>query len=271
MKLCSAAYLPRPDWQCAKAFVENLAKFPAVHDLLTFSEHPWPGAIPLRRNPEELRNSRLRDGQVNPFAINNALWLTAVQIAISKGYTHMLYLEADCRVAVPGWDDIIFDEFFSVGRPLIAGGTLIVYNPCAAGEKARLRWEELVGRNHSKNFPTPTYGWMGAANPGPSCVFPNGALAVYDLGWVDRLMGISLAAAEGRIGDVAATGTAFDKRFGEVIWDMWKEESYDVLASLTKAFSGYGEVVTTADQRKEMLRTGRYIAIHQIKDQWQPE
>jgi hypothetical protein len=261
MKLCVATYLPPPSFGCAKVFVENLELFPPRVPLLAYSDHPWPGAIALKGNPEQVKRATFANGKINPFAINNLLWLTGLRIARDQGYSHMLYLEHDCRVGVKNWDDRIFEEYFSIGRPLVAGGNLACYNPCNHSPEAARRWQKLVAGNVKRNLPIPTYGWMGASNQGPSCVFTNGALAIYDVAWMGQMFDLSNTM------DIAAAESAFDMVLGVRIWDIFFEDSYEVFGHLDSVFSGYGDVLSTEEERLQWLREGRYVGVHQVKSQ----
>jgi len=263
IKLATLAYAPPPSFGCARVFMENLQKFPSRYDLLIYSEHDWPGAIKIK-SPEILKGAKFADGKPNKFAIPNATFFTGLRIAASKGYTHMLFLESDCRVGQKHYDEVIFDEFFSMGRPLIAAGTLACFNPCAAGGESARRWARLVARNIKRNVPVATYGWLPALVKGPSCVFPNGALAVYDVTWCQRFWDL------GNTIQLSALTTAYDMALGTEIWKRFEEDSYEVVGWLDSVGSFYGDVLTSALERREMLLSGKIVAGHQHKDDWQP-
>lgn len=259
MKPATVLYLPPPAaYASATALLDNLQQYPAKGELIVFSEHDYklPGQIVLKRSPDEIKNEK-------KFAINNLIWLSALRIAKSQGISHMLYLEADCRVA-DGWDAKIFEDYFSLGRPCIAAGTLAVYNPCSAGKKAAKRWEDLVAMNWRRNIPVATYGWMPANQSGPSCVFPNGALAVYDVMWMEKLFDLDKTAK------TAVEIGPFDMELGIRVWKEFADESYDVLGYLSSVYSGYGDALTTEEERLGMLRDGKVVAVHQCKGVGQP-
>lgn len=260
---CSLFYCPRPGFGCATVAMENLRKFKTRYPLVVYSEHDYPDTIRIK-DPEILKGSTFADGKPNKFAIPNATFFTGLRIAISQGYTHFCFVESDCRVGCDFWDERIFDEFFGMGRPLIAAGTLACFNPCAAGSQAALKWGQLVARNVKRNVPVATYGWLPAANPGPSCVFPNGALAVYDVAWCQRFWDLSNTMTLSRV------TTAYDMAVGVQVWDRFGLDSYEVLGYLECIFSGYGDALTTPEERREMLTSGKIVAGHQYKDNWQP-
>jgi hypothetical protein len=261
MKLCNLAYLPPPRLTGAATFVDNLNACPSKYPLVSYSEHDWPGVFKLKGDPEDVKkNAVFPDGRRNPYAINNVLWLTGLRIARERGFTHALYLEHDCRVGVKHWDERVYEEFFSIGRPLIAGGNLGTYNPCNAGPEAARRWADLVSKNTRKNVPIPTYGWLRADAQAPSCVFPNGALAIYDIAWMSQLF----ENLENTL-NVGSMTSAFDMVLGVRVWDNFQEDSYEVFGHLNSVFSGYGDVLSTEAERLSWLREGKYVGVHQVK------
>lgn len=261
MKTVTIAYCPPFSFPGAEAFGRNLKAFPPTGEFVTYSDAPgnWPAAIPLNGNPEQFRGAKFSDGKPNPFAVHNVVWLTGLRIARDRGATHVLYVEADCRMGKEGWDEIIFEEYFNLGKPAIVAGTLSVYNPCNSTPRGCQKWRDLVGKNHRHGIPTATYGWFGANQPGPSCCFPNGALAVYDMAWMQAFWNLDDTAG------AAVNNTAFDMAIGQKLWEMFGDDAYEVVGSLDSVFSGYGNVLTTEEQRLQMVRDGKIVGCHQVK------
>lgn len=271
MKLAVLAYLPPKAWGCSATFAKNLEKFPTKYDLLTYSEsEDWPSAIRLRGNPEVVKGARMipsprsAHGSQNPFAVNNLVFFTGLNVAIKNGYTHAIYLESDCRVGRAHWDEVLFDEFFTIGRPLVCGGTLAVYNPCNYSPKATRRWEALVARNYRRNVPVATYGWLPASQKHPSMVFPNGAFSVLDLAWMARLYDLSDTMK------LAVNSQPWDFETGLRIWEKFEEDAFEVCGFMNSIYSGYADILTTPDERKDMITSGKVVGAHQIKDNWMP-
>lgn len=260
MKLAIIGYVPPPKLPAAEVFLKNVREHHKhTHELLLYSDHKWPDVIPLKANPEAFRDMTGRDGRPNPFSMNNALFFTALKIAIAHKVTHLIYLESDCRVGVDHWDELIFEQYFQSGKPSIIGGTTAVYNPCSHSLKAAKRWEALVARNTRRNVPIATYGWKGAADNSGSCVFVNGALGVYDVAWMQKLFDLS------DIATLCSQSTAWDMAVGLELWKIFGPDVYDVVTHLDCIFSSYGDVLTTESQRLEMVRNGTVCAIHQCK------
>ncbi len=241
----------------------NLRKFKSRYPIVLFANHPWPDTLRVG-DPEILKGSRFPDGKPNPFGVNNAVFLTAMRVAQANGYTHVVYLESDIRVGQDYWDEKIFEEFFGLGRPCIAAGSLCCYNPVNFSPEAARRWHRLVAGNTKRNVPCATYGWMRADQKGPSCVFPNGALGVYDIAWMGKLFDLEHTL------DIAAITTAWDMRTGILLWQMFEEDAYEVLGQLNCIYSGYSDIVTTPEERRQMLRDGKIVAYHQEKTDYQP-
>lgn len=274
MKLLSIGYVPPPKLPCATAFYENMRQFKCKHERILLSDHDWPDTFKLKLSPE----APYADGKPHKFAINNVLFFTCLRVAAERGYSHMIYLEADCRVGCDYWDDIMFAEHFSVGRPLVCSGSLACYNPANYSLKAMQRWEKLVVDNAIKwqkkpydqcrlNMPIATYGWKGASEKSPSCVFPNGALSILNVEWMKELFPLMSTGAV----KLAETQGPFDMAIGILAWEKLKEDAYEVMAHLNCIYSGYSDVITTESERQEMLTSGRVCAAHQFKSDWRPK
>lgn len=284
VKYCALAYLPPKSVPGAVAFWENLQKFPAKGDLLLYSDADYPGAIKLRDNPENFKPDKQEGtfvegpnaGKPNVFAMHNALFLTGVKIALGKGYTHICYLEADCRVGVKGWDEVIFDEYFSMGRPTIVAGTLAIYNPSNWGLDSARAAQRLTSKLPKHGIPIGVYGWSpdrggwGANEKAPTVVFPNGALAVYDMHWLTTRLFTFDSPDPMSLSIQARQNTAFDLAIGQRIFKEFDVDAFEVIGQLESTYSGYGNVLTTQEDRQELLLSGKVVSAHQFKDDWQP-
>jgi hypothetical protein len=266
LKLGLLLYLPPPNVGYAQVFFDHLQRYKRANELILYSEHPWPGAIMLKGNPESFRNTRTREGAPSKFAIANATFVAGLRIAWLNHYTHVILIEPDVRFARHYWDQEIFNEYFDLGFPAIAAGTLVCFNMCNYSPLAAARWADLVKSNPRRNFPIVSYGWLGGGVKGQSIVFPNGALAVYDVAWMHKLFGLDSVNYH-----EVAQDTAWDQLIGLRIWDIFKDDSYLVVGHLNCIFSGYGNVVTEPEQRRALLTSGEICAMHQEKENWVPE
>ena len=269
MRLTVCGYVPPLSFNngTSRVFLENLQKFSPTNDLLLFcdpsQDELFTGMHQFKVGVDEFARAnrelfRTPDRLINQWGVNNLIWSNVMRLTIDKGYTHCIYIESDCRFGQRGWDAVMFNEFFSSPSPLIAAGTLVCYNPHGGGMKALQRWESfIVANNKKKNFPVATYGFGQACKDGTS-IFPNGALGVYDLTWIKKWFDLT---------DVPAICKmkAWDFALGEKVWQDFGLDSYDVVGMLRSVYSGYGETVTTEEQRLQMLREKQIIACHQVK------
>jgi hypothetical protein len=274
MKLGIFGYCPPAKFQdgLSMAFLENLKRFPAKNELILFTDpnptHPeiagWPGMVFLKADPEKVfprQGFQKSDGTY--WAINNAVFLTACQMAVGKGFSHMIYLEADCRMGEAHWDEVIYDEFFSNPVPCVAGGSIVCWNPHAGGMESLKRWEDLIVRSNKekRNFPIPTYGW-GQNKGDKVSIFPNGALGVYDLKWMTKFF----ASPDGTWdAQTFAQKHAWDFVIGEAIWAEFGIDAYDMVCHLKSVYSSFGNLITSEEERLQMLRDHRVSAVHQVK------
>lgn len=256
-------YIPPPQFKqnVAGVFLDNLKRHPAKHDICLYSDHPYDlpwikHFVKLKGAPDAFKNFQV-NGKLNEWAMNNAIWLAGMKIARDIGFTHIIYLESDCRVGEVGWDVPMYEEYFNLRKPCIAAGSLVCWNPTVAGMEGLKRWEALISSNRKRNFPIPTYGW-GSTVKDKVCVFPNGALGVYDMTWILKLFDVN--------DQTEILGShAWDFCLGERIWAQFGLQSYDMVANLNCVFSSYGDVITTEPERLQMLKDKRVVSVHQIK------
>lgn len=248
------------------AFIENIRKFRTRHELILFSDGNWADCVKIP-DPELAvdRNAKLKNGQTNTFALNNLLFLTALRIAAHRGITHLLYVEADCRVGCHEWDGILFDAHFRHPEPVICSGTVVIFNPCNAGRESQNRWMDYITKtNTRRNYPIATYGYGGQSLATGSAIFTNGALGVYDLRWLSKFFADALG-PQGKSRALAEASFAWDFAIGFAIWKEFGIHSYDVVAHVPQVFSSFGDVLTTEEERMTMLRNGDCCAVHQVK------
>jgi hypothetical protein len=283
MKLGIFGYCPPPHFKGAKAFVDNIMKFRPKNELFLFSDHGDYQFHPCA-NPEEMRHHNPRCG------ISNSLFILAIRYAIRREFTHMLYLEADCRVGVDGWDEAMFAEFFSFKFPKIAAGSLVSHSGTNGGFAYYKRWTEFMRENLAKKHVIPVYGipvMAGIAHrefgpeaglivkPGDArtkykpVVYPNGALGIYDVNWMAELFGIKKDGTfkdnVHMIGHVQAS--AWDHMIGVHLYDRFGADALDMVGHMDSIWSSYGDSVSTEEERVKALRDGDCVAIHQTKSE----
>jgi len=268
MNLAVVSYVPPPKVGYPSKFLANLRKHPTKNRLILFSEHDWGaddwagGMVRIKGPPDFVRNSYNSRGQVNTFAVNNLVFFTALLILKSQGVTHFIYLEADSRVNVEGWDGIMFDEFFYRPEHFAVGGTMVVYNPSNAGLEASRAYQKLMAREAGRRWPVATYGWKGATDTGGNSAFVNGALGIYDMAWLDRLFTAKELTDTPRL---SMESYAFDFEIGHRLWQIFGAEAYRLVCHMDCVYSGYGDQFTTEAERLYMLEQGNVVAVHQVK------
>lgn len=283
MKVLTVGYVPPRHVPGATAFWENLQKFPPAGEIILYSDGDYPSVIKLKASPEVFKPDKpegtfvegANAGRPNVFAMHNILFLTGARIALDRGATHMLYIEADCRFGTKGWDKVIFDEYFGLGKSCIVAGTLAVYNPSNWGLETARAAQRLTSRIPKHGIPVGVYGWspdrggFGANEKSPCVVFPNGALAVYDMHWL-TVRFFTFDGSPAGLPTQARQNTAYDLAIGQNIFKQFDVEAFDVIGLLESVYSGYGDVLTTPEIRRQLLLSNKVVAMHQEKDDWQP-
>jgi hypothetical protein len=236
------------------AFVENISAWKCKYPVLLYSDHNYDGFNKIA-NPEQVKHPRF------PFAVNNAVFLFGLKLAIDSKADYMLYLESDVRVRGHGWDEIIFDDFFRDGKEPILYGTNVSFNISQGGGEVVKRFIDL---NHrfikATGCPPAVHGaWPGS--PEHPILFPNGALTIAKVSFLQEVFG----GFEKDIGRSALSHAAFDHEIGVKFWRKYGIEMFDHFQFSTKCYSGYGDTLMDYGQRKEKLLSGQMNAIHQCK------
>lgn len=289
LKLGSIGYVPPPEHpklgKCAQSFVMNMEKFKPTYEVMLYSDYA-PYQFRSIVNPEGIEARK-----TNPrWAVNNAIFISGIRMAIMAGFTHVIYLEADCRVGTPGWDAVIFDEYFRLPFPAVAAGSLVSHACVNGGQVFFRRFSDMIARNRrdKSQHLIPIYGVpcppekQGQFPEGASAniippgdprvsfkpaVYPNGALGVYDLAWMAELFGIQ---KDGKFKagystmDVAL-GVAWDHVIGMRLYDRFGADLFDVVAHMDSVYSGFGDRLDTEPERLRLLTDKRAVAVHQVK------
>ncbi len=281
MNPCIIAYIPRPGRGNPEVFLENLrVNWPTTPTIL-FSEVEWPeweGIKKMNADPEEVirgaqESQRSGYGKRNPMALKNVPFFCALKLAIKGGYSHFMFLETDCRVrhnrviTDDTWDQQVLREFERKQQrskvPLIGAGTIVIYNPSNGGAAGYLRFQRLMGNCADHCRIMAIYGGKGAEDKSGSCIFPNGALGVYSVEQLTLLFP-EIGEHGGEV-KLSHQCTAWDMEIGKRVWQKHADKAYDHLAQLWSIYSGYGNVLTTEEERLKMLTDGTVVAVHQVK------
>lgn len=289
LKLGSIGYVPPPNHpklgKCAQSFVLNMEKFKPTYSQLLYSDYIEYGFKPIA-NPEGIGGQ-----DRNPkWAVNNAIFISGIRLAVIAGFTHIIYLEADCRVGTPGWDAVIFDEYFRLPFPAVAAGSLVSHGCVNGGQEFFRRFSDMIAMNRrdKSQHLIPIYGvpcppekqGQFPSSPSPNiippgdartsfkpAVYPNGALGVYDVAWLAELFGIQ---RDGKFKDGYSTmdvvlGVAWDHLIGMKLYDRFGVDLFDVVAHMDSVYSGFGDRLDTEADRLKLLTDKRAVAVHQVK------
>jgi hypothetical protein len=256
MNLATISYLPPRGQLNSEAFVANLAHWPGSLPLHLYSDDAsWGPDIHHVANPEVVRN------QKHWFSVNNLVFLFALKLAIDLKLDYFLYLESDARVRGEHWDQIIFDDCFRENRQPLLYGTPVIFNLSQSGPTPLLRGIDIAYRFIAMTgCPTAVHGsWPGAKFK--FALFPNGALGIYHVPTLAQLF----QGFEADIGRYAASITAWDCEIGQRFYQYFGDGIFDQFQFATRCYSGYGDELTTLDQRKALLYSGKISAVHQAK------
>lgn len=265
-KLGVICYIAPPNLSNADAFFENMRNFPTKHPLVIYSDFDyrpyWPKAMVLNGTVDIAKDEK------NRMAINNLVFYVGLRIAANFQFTHVLILEHDCRVNCAGWDDVIWNEFLSKNPDAIMGGSMVVFNPCSYNREAGHHFENLLASSRDKRLmPLSVCGTSQLAERRDSCVFPNGALAIYRMDWLLKTFPEVIGTPERYIG-LSKASTTWDYEIGLRLWKEFKENTYQKVVNLESIYSGYGNVMSTEEERQRWLTEGKIVGVHQIKSQW---
>lgn len=265
---CVLCYLPRPSFQPALSAFRNFTSFKTHYPLVFYTDSTeWPeeGVIKLKGNIDKaVVNSRYPNGAENRWAANNLCFWSGIRIASSMGYTHALYLEVDCRVRGDGWDKVVYDEFQAAGPGKVLAGTMLTYNASNKDFDHAKGFNEFVQANAGKKWPICSYGGGGCDEQFEPVFMANGALGIYDLRWIAKRFDINNTVM------LARGTTAWDLAVGRELIRDFGAQGFKKAVHLDSVYSLYKDRLLNEEQRIELLMSGKVVAVHQIKSNWNP-
>lgn len=289
-RVCVTGYVPPPSFKGAKSFLENLSRNQISGEYFFLSEHREYGFGDknLLGHPPEL-NAAVMEKKTP--RLSNLVFLSCLRVASQRGYTHMLYIESDCRFKGNGWDAIMFEEFFSLPFPALAGGSVTAHSMINGGGEFYRRFSQYF-KEKQKNLPLPVFGIQalnvpGAAEcfkdgeaqviaPGDSravlrnvkpSLYPNGAIGIYDIAMCREIFGMNPDGSwkKDYNGMMVVSWPAWDYVIGMALYDKFGSDVFDVVAHLETCWSSYGDSLSTEAERLQMLRDGVCRGVHQVK------
>ncbi len=266
MKIGIVGYIPPPQIGHPDAFLLNINAFKHHHEMLLCSDHAWPGTQ-LIPSPEVVKKAAPQ----NPWAVAALAFLHCLRLGIRAGYDYIIVLEPDVRVGCDCWDEIMVDEAFKNGE-FAAAGTIIAFNPFNGGRPQAEKFIEYIARHNGKDnwrkpiavrVPRiPTYGSKGMKDDTGSAIFPNCALGIYHVETLKQIFG------KNEVVSLAAKSSAWDLEIGKGLWRLFGDKVFDKVRNLNSVYSSYGDVITTEQERIQMLESGQVVGIHQVKSNW---
>lgn len=222
------AYLPPEGIGHTDVFRENLREHPPKSPLVYLTDSHWPGvriAAPRGRNSDEIACE---------------VFSQAIQYARGLGWQHMIWLETDCRVKGPAWDE-----------RLVAG---MKPDTVAAGN---LAWCGRPPPRTKSSGPGRVlrHGAVGSL-PVP---FVNGAPACYH---VERTAAL-----------LEWLGGAYriqDRPLGEELVRRQGSKAARSFVHLPEVMATAGERLYPPSELRQQLESGQAVAVHPIKNRWRP-
>lgn len=240
-------------------FVTNITQFLCHHPLVTFGVDGSGAEVDI----EDF--SHLITGPKWP-CFSNYVFLKAMEIMERLKFTHVIYLEEDCRVGVDRWDERLLWDW---NERSVVGGTPAIWNyhKSLLKNPSVRKWIDHYRDETDQRAPLLFNKWSQAQGPENSSIpwlHPIGALALYDLRWLKTVF----PGWNQGCGRLASNIGPFDLHIGKHLWNSYGYNQFDHFSLLGSIFSGYKDQNLTLEQRKVGLVNGTFVAVHPIKDRW---
>ena len=261
MKLGTVVYCPPKNKLNSEAFMRNISQYKASNPLYLISDDAaW--------NPSRLIKSPEMIGRKPAFAINNFIFLAALELARDVGLTYFLWLESDSRVGCSDFDALIFSEFFErYPNGVACAGSPVCWDAPNGGKEFAMRIVEEAWRyQQASKLPLSFHGDRHPSDPSGVAYYPNGSCALYETAALLKIF----AGFERDIAGYSRIITAYDLQIGRNLWNYHGPNAINHVGWLTTLYSGFGDLVVNYEERKAMLLSGRVAAVHQAKDDWTP-
>lgn len=252
MNLASYCYVPAIPRLNPDAFLRNLRAYKSTYPIHLFSEEPEDGWERID-DPSRIKSSG------NKVAINNIAFLHAIRMAERDGVERFIYLELDCRVHGDGWDGAVFDEA-SQYKDMFAAGCYATYNRKMFTPAQAVAVDLAIAASvKATGFPVPEFN---ASTHRPlGCLFIMGGGGCYSTAICAELF----QNYERDMFSKAVKVPAFDLQIALRCHQLFQAKAPQKLPFLTSVFSSYSNKVNTEKDRIEMVKTGRWSVVHQIK------
>ena len=267
MTLGVLAYIPPPGVGHPEVFLSHLKEhWPSGVEVILYSDHlEWGGLVKV----DCIQPSPKR----RPWLANNSVFLTGLKLAGEAGWTHMLYLESDCRVFGSDWAERMRTAFLlsqsELGCPAIMGGSPVIYNPSSTRMEGLNAVSNFICDTRRRGLMSPTI-YQGDGAPIRVCnmtiIYPNGAGSILAVPWLAEWFRVK----SNPIPSTASMIPPWDMAVGHAAWHIHGLEAFKKFAHIPCAYSAFGNTITTEEERIKMLVSGDKVLIHQVKSDWKP-
>jgi len=261
MNIGTITYCPPKGVLNSDAFYDNVSKSKAHHPLFLFSDDP-------RWNPSQLIQWPEFSGKRPGWTINNFVFFKALEIARAAKLDYYIFLESDSRVFGEAWDDIVFTEYFQrYPNGIACAGTPVCWDVCSGGrEFAKKVIAEAFAFQTATGIPMSFFSGKNPMDCSGAALYVNGSGAVYQTA---ALLSV-FAGFDLDIAGYSKRITAYDLSIGRALWSYHGAKAVNYIGWLAKTYSAYGDCIMNANERKELLLSGKIVCGHQFKDDWIP-
>lgn len=261
MNLGTVCYIPPNGRLHSDAFVENIRRYKSRYAVLIMSDDPQWQPARIIDNPEKI-------GARPKWAINNYVFFKALQLARDAGLDYWFYMEVDSRVRGDFWDEIIWaDHFDRYPNGISCAGTQVVWDVNSGGAAFACKViTNAFAFQEATGIPASFYSGKSPHDCSGGYVYPNGSLATYCTADLLRMF----AGLDSDLVGNARRLTAFDLEIGRRLWHNHGPDAANHVGYLIKSYSGFGDCVLNYEERKQLLLSGKIVAMHQAKDGWIP-
>jgi len=234
-------YVPKKD---IDQFRERVMGKRTAERAVWFSDEPGVAPVTVKRFATLAGVGRPSNG----YALQ--AFMAATELACNA--EHFLYVESDCAV-VDGWDAAVWDEFERLGRPACAGYP-VFFNAWQGDYKvSKLVVEYAHEYQQRAGLPPAFEGCL----QDPFLLYPNGALAVYDVK-------MARAAMDRFFYGLPDNAPAFDHEFAHWLVRTFGARVFDVVGGLACVYSICNERQATKAQMLSWLESGFKVAVHKV-------
>lgn len=253
-----------PDLRESRGFLDHLNSWKRRFPLHLIAHEPMDQAI-IAPPPPQFREHH---GCLPSDQYAGLAFLRVLRAAADLKLSHFILIETDCRFAADYWDERMWQEFKAWPTQALFGGSPVCWHPWSQGYQKSCAIIDYAYRYQQASGVMMAF--EGAySSPWGLAVYPNGALGIYNvtecLEYFAELLPVIDASAQRQANALAAIHT-FDIHIGRCfVRKHGVEGALSKLAYLPSVYSGCKNHHVPLEDRLEMWRSGKKIAVHHIK------